>query len=92
MQCPIKKHAIDDNLGKPLPCMQHMDQSNRYNQIHTKISTFHTILNIYYYVTKVDMSKLVTCFNWTHVFEWYVVWFQERYQKDSCLKDIGLHA
>ena len=44
--------------------------------------------------TKGDNPYLVTFLMRTSIFEWYVVWCdsKNRYQKDRCLKEIGLHA
>ena len=43
---------------------------------------------------KVDVPNSVTYLRRTLIFEWYVVWCgsKNKYQKDTCLKEIGLHA
>ena len=43
---------------------------------------------------KVDEPNLITYLNWTPIFEWCVVRCGSKngYQKDMCLKEIGLHA
>ena len=42
----------------------------------------------------VDAPKLIIYLLCTPVFEWYVVWcgYKNKYEKDICLKEIGLHA
>ena len=44
------------------------------------------------WLPKIDMPNLVTSLKWTPIFEWYVIWcgFKNRYQKDMCLKEVGL--
>ena len=43
---------------------------------------------------RVDMPNLVAYLNWTPILEWYVVkpGFVNKYQKDMCLKEIGLRS
>ena len=43
---------------------------------------------------KVDIPNSITYFDWTPLFEWYVVRCSSKNgdQKDMCLKEIGLHA
>ena len=47
-----------------------------------------------YLKPKVDNPYSVTCLIRTLIFELYVVWCASKngYQKDMCLKEIGLHA
>ena len=44
--------------------------------------------------SKVDVPNSITYFNKTPIFKWYVVRCSSKinYQKDTCLKDIGLSA
>ena len=42
----------------------------------------------------VGVPNLITYLTCTPIFEWYVVWcgYKNEYQKDMCLKEIGLYA
>ena len=50
------------------------------------------VLNIN--TSKVDMPNSISDLNHAPIFEWYVVKYgsMNKYQKSSCLKEIGLHA